>query len=310
MRTAHRARPKMQAPCKQAACSHGAPKLIRRRHTCPPCPSRPWRVRGPPAMPSTLLHPDPTTPTVNQCPAEKRLQCQTSEDCCVPAGPCCAGRMLARLARAGCPCARLRAAPPHAPAWDLHAALHYRWLAACIYAMRRASWLCSSSATFSSWPRTDRSIWLEPYSTTKPAIREVSMVGFSLMFLEPVSSCSFLAIRNCCSCSSFTAERRVATWVSVSLQYRSSKLSQISSSRARRSFSTSRFRKLMVYWLKPASLPIFASTARFFSASTTGFITSWVSFWLLAIREAMASTSACTGSSLPFSSASSTRALA
>jgi hypothetical protein len=37
------------------------------------------------------------------------------------------------------------------------------------------------------------------------------MEGFSLMFLEPVSSCSLLAIRNCCSCSSLTAERRVAT---------------------------------------------------------------------------------------------------
>lgn len=63
-------------------------------------------------------------------------------------------------------------------------------------------------------PRThlmDRSIWLLPYSTTKPAIRLWSMMGLSLMFLLPVSSCSFLAIRNCCSCSSFTALRRVAT---------------------------------------------------------------------------------------------------
>lgn len=50
------------------------------------------------------------------------------------------------------------------------------------------------------------------HSTTKPAMRLVSMTGFSLMFLLPVSSCSFLAIRNCCSCSSFTALRRVATW--------------------------------------------------------------------------------------------------
>ena len=38
------------------------------------------------------------------------------------------------------------------------------------------------------------------------------MIGFSLMFLEPVSSCNFFAIRNCCSCSSFTADRSVATW--------------------------------------------------------------------------------------------------
>lgn len=37
------------------------------------------------------------------------------------------------------------------------------------------------------------------------------MVGLSLMFLLPLSSWSFLAIRNCCSCSSLTAERSVAT---------------------------------------------------------------------------------------------------
>lgn len=54
---------------------------------------------------------------------------------------------------------------------------------------------------------------MEPYSTTKPATRSASTTGFSLMFLLPVSSCSFLAIRNCCSCSSLTAERSVATCV-------------------------------------------------------------------------------------------------
>ena len=35
--------------------------------------------------------------------------------------------------------------------------------------------------------------------------------GLSLMFFEPVSSCSFFAIRNCCSCSNRTADRSVAT---------------------------------------------------------------------------------------------------
>ncbi len=39
------------------------------------------------------------------------------------------------------------------------------------------------------------------------------MTGLSLMFLLPVSSWSFLAMRNCCSCSSLTALRRVATFV-------------------------------------------------------------------------------------------------
>ena len=36
----------------------------------------------------------------------------------------------------------------------------------------------------------DRSIWVEPYSTTKPATRSASTTGFSLMFLLPVSSCA------------------------------------------------------------------------------------------------------------------------
>lgn len=60
----------------------------------------------------------------------------------------------------------------------------------------------------------------------------------------------------------------------------------------------------------PASAPIFCSTARFFSLSTMGLVTRSASAWLLFMSWNTASISAWMGSSLPFSLARSTRALA
>mmetsp|Transcript_24366 Transcript_24366/g.39198 ORF Transcript_24366/g.39198 Transcript_24366/m.39198 type:complete len:233 (-) Transcript_24366:274-972(-) len=155
-----------------------------------------------------------------------------------------------------------------------------------------------------TWPATDMSMKPErslPYEMTKPPRREGSTSGLSLMFFAPVISWIFLAIKNCCSFSSLTADVTVATWVSVDSQYRFSNSSAIDKMELMRFLSTRRLRKFRVKGWKSASSPSLLRTSLTTLPSMVGFFRKAPTAGLAAMYAVMVSMSAWTDSSAALS---------